>query len=42
MEKRSYNKDRITKTGDFSQGATKLENSEIIYGEVKRSDEEAV
>jgi len=40
MEERSNNKDRITKTRDFSwEAIKKLKNSKIIYIEVKSNKE---
>ena len=40
MEERSNNKNKVTKTRDFSQGATKkLENDKIIDRNGKRSHE---
>ena len=43
MKERSNNKYRITKTRDFSQRTIEnLENSKIIYREVKKSNEKAV
>ena len=39
MKERSNNKDIITKTRDFFQGTTeKVQNSKIIYGEIKRNN----
>ena len=43
MEERSNNKDKVTKTRDFSwKTIKKLENGKIIYRKVKESNKEAV
>ena len=43
MERRFKNRNRVTETGDFSQGTIqKLENSKDINGKDKRSYKKAV